>query len=180
MDRMGITNYTNTNDWFYIVPAAILVDTIVIFLTKYAGPKPYFKVEALDEWYKRFGLAAVGADVLSLLIGIAAARYIYTALNLKPDLFLFLLVVILFQLCHDLFFYIAVIRQLPAGKNEMIDVFKAYGQENGGKILVADSLMMIGTALSANILKSIPNHITVSTLLLTLYSLCFILYTPKV
>ena len=61
----------------------------------------------------------------------------------------------------------------------MIDVFKAYGQENGGKILVADALMMIATALLSVTLKSIPNHITVSTLLLTLYSLCFILYTPK-
>ena len=176
---MGITNFTTTADWFYIVPAAILVDTVVIFLTKYAGPRPYFKVDALDEWYKRFGLAAVGADVLSLLIGIAAARYIYTALNLKPSLLLFLLVVVLFQLCHDIFFYVAVITKLPSGKNEMIDVFKAYGQENGGKILVADALMMIATALVSVTLKSIPNHITVSTLLLTLYSLCFILYTPK-
>ena len=133
----------------------------------------------LDEWYKRFGLAAVGADVLSLLNGIAAARYIYTTLNLKPSLLLFLLVVVLFQLCHDIFFYVAVITKLPSGKNEIIDVFKAYGQENGGKILVADALMMIATALVSVTLKSIPNHITVSTLLLTLYSLCFILYTPK-
>ena len=176
---MDISNYKTTSDWIFITTAAILVDTVVIFLTKYAGQDPYFKVESLDNWYKQFGIFAVAADVLSLMIGIAAARYIYSATGLKWSPLFFILAVVLFQFCHDVFFFLAVIRQLPAGKNGMIDVFAAYARENGGKILVADSLMMISTAAAAMFLKAAPNHITVSTLLVTLYSLCFIMFTPR-
>ena len=75
----NITNYRNTGDWFYLVPAAFLVDLVVILLAKYPGAQPFFKVGALNEWYDKFGLAAVGSDVTSALIGTMFARYIYTA-----------------------------------------------------------------------------------------------------
>jgi hypothetical protein len=171
-----ITNYKNLGDWFYLVPAVLLVDFLVILMAKYPGTNPFFKVTALNDWYKRFGIAAVGADVLSILIGIMAARYIYTYLGLKGPLF-FLLVLVLFQLCHDLFFYLCVILPIPQGHNEMIDVFKAYGRENGAKILGADALMMIASVLIGAFLKGVPNHYTVATSLVTLYSLCYALYT---
>ena len=59
----------------------------------------------------------------------------------------------------------------------MIDVFKDYAAENGGKILPADSLLMIGGVVGSMILKGLPTHINAMTLIITLYSLCFILYT---
>jgi hypothetical protein len=174
----NITNYKNLGDWFYLIPAAFVVDFIVVITSKYPGKTPLFSQPniALNEWYNRFGIAAVGADVLSALIGIMVARYIYTYLGLKGP-WLFLLVIILFQLCHDLFFYFFVILPIPQGHNQMIDVFKAYGKETGPQILVADALILIGTALIGSFLKSIPDHYTVATSFVTLYSLCYALYT---
>lgn len=173
----SITDYRVVNDWFYITIAAIIVDTVVIFLTKYAPKEPYFGIKSLDDWYTRFGILAVGADVLSLMIGIGFARYIYTSAGFKSSFVFFLLTVILFQLCHDIFFFLAVIAPMTRGHNEMIDVFKDYAAENGGKILAADALLMFGGVVGAMILKGLPTHINVMTLIITLYSLCFILYT---
>jgi hypothetical protein len=175
----SITDYKVVSDWFYIMTAAIIVDTITIinFKTKLVPNDGLFGIKALDDWYRRFGIFAVGADVLSLMIGIGFARYIYTSAGFKGSLSFFLLIVILFQFCHDLFFFLAVIAPMPRGQNEMIDVFKDYAAENGGKILGADALMMIGVALGSMVLKGLPAHINMMTLIITLYSLCFILYT---
>ena len=174
----NITNYNNTNDWWYLVPAVFLIDLIVIFLAKYPGKNPYFKIDTLDKWYNEFGIFAVGSDVLSILIGIMVARYIYTALGLQGPLY-FIGALVLFQLFHDLFFYFFVVVPMPTGHNKMIDVFKEYGIENGPKILVADALMMVSSVLVGSLLKSLPDHFTVATAFLTLYSLCYVVFTRK-
>lgn len=174
----NITNYKNIADWFYLVPAVTLVDFLVIVLAKYPGENPFVKVESLNEWYDKFGIFAVGSDILSILIGVLVARYIYTLSGLKNPVF-FLVILILFQLAHDLFFYVAIIQQLPVGHNQMIDVFKSYGKENGARILMADSAMMLGSVLLASYLKSVSADITVSTFIITLYALCYIVYTRK-
>jgi hypothetical protein len=173
---MDITNYKNIGDWFYLVPAVLLVDVIVIFLTKYPGINPSFKVTSLNEWYTKFGLSAVASDVLSILLGLMVTRYIYTSMNLKNPL-LFLLILVLFQLAHDIFFYTQVIVKLPKGHNQMIDVFKSYADENGAKVLVADATMMVSSAVLASLLKSSEGHVTIATLLITLYSMTYVIYT---
>lgn len=174
----NIANYNQNGDWFYLVIGAIVVDFIVIVLAKYPGLNPYFKVTALNEWYDRFGVLAAISDIGSALIGIAAARYIYTLANFKGSL-LFIVCIIAFQLFHDIFFYLAVILKLPKGENQMIDVFKSYAAENGGKILVADALILLGTAGIGSFLKSLPAHYTVSTGLLATYAMTYTLYTKR-
>ena len=173
---MDITNYKNIGDWFYLVPAVLVVDVIVIFLSKYPGNNPTFKVNSLNEWYTKFGLSAVASDVLSILLGLMVTRYIYTTLNLKNPL-LFLLILVLFQLAHDIFFYTQVILKLPKGHNQMIDVFKSYADENGAKVLVADAAMMVSSAVLASLLKSSQGHVTIATLLISLYSMTYLIYT---
>ena len=173
---MDITNYKNIGDWFYLVPAVLVVDVIVIFLSKYPGNNPTFKVNSLNEWYTKFGLSAVASDVLSILLGLMVTRYIYTTLNLKNPL-LFLLILVLFQLAHDIFFYTQVILKLPKGHNQMIDVFKSYADENGAKVLVADAAMMVSSAVLASLLKSSQGHVTIATLLISLYSMTSLIYT---
>ena len=174
----NITNYNQNGDWFYLVIGAIVVDFIVIVLAKYPGPDPYFKVRALNEWYDRFGVLAAISDITSALIGFGAARYIYTWASFKGSL-LFAACIIAFQLFHDAFFYLAVILKLPKGENQMIDVFKSYAAENGSKILVADALILLGTAGIGSFLKSLPAHYTVSTGLLSIYAMTYILYTKR-
>lgn len=171
-----LTNYKNIDDWFFLVPAAIIIDFVVIVLGKYPGKDPYFKVNSLNTWYDRFGIFANISDITSALIGIAGARYIYTLLGLK-NIFYFFLILLLFQAGHDIFFYLAVILPVKEGENAMIDVFKSYAKENGAKILVADALIIFGTLFLATILKAAPRHYTVSATLVSLYALCYIMFT---
>jgi hypothetical protein len=173
---MNITNYKNIGDWFYLVPAVLVVDVIVIFLSKYPSNNPTFNVSSLNEWYTKFGLSAVASDVLSILLVFMVTRYIYTTMNLKNPL-LFLLILVLFQVAHDIFFYTQVILKMPEGHNQMIDVFKSYADENGAKVLVADAIMMVSSAVLASALKSSEGHVTIATLLITLYSMTYIIYT---
>jgi len=174
----NITNYNQTGDWFYLVVAAIVVDFAVVCMSKYPGPNPFFKVVALNDWYSRFGALAVLSDITSALIGISAARYIFTFAGFKGAL-AFIACIVGFQLFHDAFFYLAVIRPLPKGENEMIDVFKAYAAENGSKILGADALILLSTAVIGSFLKDIPFHSTVSVAWITIYAMTYILYTKN-
>ena len=174
----NITNYTNTGDWLYLVIGAIVVDVLVITMARYPGREPYFKVVALNKWYDRFGINAALGDITSALIGLAAARYIYTLAGFKGPL-MFLLAILLFQAFHDIFFYLAVILPLPAGENEMIDIFKAYAAENGAKILGADALILLASAAIGSFLKALPVHYTVSTGLVAIYALTYVFYTKR-
>jgi len=156
---MDISNITDSQDLVFIGTAAVI---------------------ALNDWYERFGFFAVAADIFSAMIGVVGARFLYTYLfksvmDWSP--LYFILCVVLFQVFHDLFFYFTTIKGLPRGHNEMIDVFQDYAKENGAKILVADAAIVIGTALGAMYLKSIPLHFVFISLLVALYALCFILFT---
>jgi hypothetical protein len=174
----NITDYKNNRDWFFILVAALVVEFVVIVFTRYAGTRPFFSVTALNHWYNKFGVLALGSDVFSVLIGVMGARYIYTLAGLQGSLY-FLLVLVAFQLAHDIFFYEAIIKPIPVGHNQMIDVFKNYAKENGAKILVSDALIVLATATGGSFLKSLPDHYTVATGFVTLYSLCYILYTKS-
>lgn len=173
---MSITNYYNQNDWFYLITAVFVVDVLGLFLARYPGQSPYFKVKTLNKWYDKFGIAAVGSDVLSILLGLLISRFIYTAAGLKNELYFFPILLIV-QLIHDSIFYFLVIKPLPKGINEMIDVFKEYADENGTKVLGSDALIMAFSALIGSLLKSLPDHLTVATIFVTLYALSYILFT---
>jgi hypothetical protein len=174
----NIANFNNNADWLYLIVAVILVDLVVILLARYPGRQPYFKVGALNDWYDRFGVVAVLGDLLSLLIGLAGARYIYTLAGFSGPL-MFVAAILIFQAAHDIFFYTAIIRQMPSGANGMIDVFKAYAIENGAKIMAADALMLLASAAVASGLKSLPLHYTVSTGLVATYAMTYTLHTKR-
>jgi hypothetical protein len=173
-----ITNYRFNGDWLFLITATILVDYAVILMARYPGRDPVFKVGALNEWYDRFGLVAAICDVGSLLIGLAAARYIYTLGGFSGAL-MFLICIVGVQLLHDILFYRMIIRPATAGQNEMIDVFKSYAAENGTKILVADAAMLIASAAVASVLKALPTHYTVSVAIVTVYAMTYIFYTKR-
>ena len=165
-----------TSDWFYLIPAAIFVDIIAVFLSRYPGEDPYFKVESLNLWYDKFGIFALTSDITSILIGIAISRLIYTSLGLKNIIYFFIILLI-FQVCHDMFFYLAVILQVKEGENQMIDVFKLYSKENGAKILGADALLIFSTVFLGFFLKMIPYNYTILFTLVTLYACSYIMFT---
>ncbi len=180
MQLGDITDYTEIADWGYILLAILIIDLIVLFLTKYF---PDLLGKNLNVWYEKFGFMAVVADVFIIAIGFALARYAYKyyqPVDLNGfNIWLFLGLLVGIQLLHDIFFYLFVIKPIPKGHNRMMDVFKDYAASGGGKILVADAAMMVGSAVIAMALKEAPTHITALVGLFAVYTLPYILETTN-
>jgi len=153
------------------------VDFIVMVITKVLpGQHLSFlpPTGALKLWYDKFGVAAVAADVFSLMLGVLVATLLF------PNAYGLALVVaaIFVQLLHDVFFYLIVIRGLPQGQNSMIDVFKSYADEGGFTILFADSLMIMFTVLLAELNDLVlPYRVIALEAILGMYALIYITYT---
>jgi hypothetical protein len=171
-----ISNFREVSDLLYIFFGILTVDVIVLFLTR------YYKVGGvyLNEWYDKFDLLAVLADVMIILIGFLIARYLYTIyfyekFGWSPIYFMILLVVV--QAIHDIIFYFGVIKPIPEGHNQMMDVFKRYADELGGVVIGGDALLMIFSALFAMIYKSISVDKFYTINSLVVYALPYILFT---
>jgi hypothetical protein len=171
-----LSNFNSNSDWFYIILAGLIVDYVAVFFAKYPGPSPYFKVDALNDWYTKFGAVAVASDVLGMYIGIFVARFVYTYFKFNNWIY-FIGILLAFQLFHDGFFYYAVIKPFPKGHNQMIDVFKNYANENGAKILFVDGLMLVSTMFIASGLASMSTSNVIGLYFLKLYAFTYILYT---
>jgi hypothetical protein len=177
-----IGNYSNMKDLVFIVIAVLAVDVAVIFLTRFF---PDVFGSNLNRWYDLFGLNAVIADVMIIVIGFIIARYVYTGYiknkfaEGKWSPLWFTGTIVATQLVHDLAFYYGVITQVPRGHNAMMDVFKDYAASGGGKILVGDALMVIVSVALSMFLKPLAPHIVASFGSLVLYALPYILYTKQ-
>jgi hypothetical protein len=172
----NVGNYKANEDWWFFIPAIIFVDTVIVFLARFM---PQTFGIPVNQWYDEFGLAAVLSDVTIIAIGIAIARYIYTAFFMEQEgwsIWYFIGLAVLIQLVHDLAFAFGIVAKIPKGHNSMIDVFKAY-VEGGPKILLVDSLMVAGSIGLAAFMKGQDYHYTVSLSLVTLYALSYILFT---
>jgi len=171
----SICNFDNHSDYWYILPAILFIDLVVIIISRYF---PSVFGRTINVWYNKFGLGAVISDVFIIAIGFMIARWIYTRFlskkfGMNPALFIGLLVLV--QLIHDLLFYVGAIVPIPRGANQMIDVFKDYANENGAKILGADAGMMIGSALVASLLKNSPSGFYEAFTIGTIYLLPYFL-----
>ena len=175
-----ISNPSNVSDFFYILLAVLFVDVLVIFLTRFY---PELFGRNLNRWYDLFGLNAVIADVLVIVLGFVIARYLYKYviapkfLNNRWSPLAFTGTAIGVQIIHDLLFYFLVIQNVPRGQNLMMDVFKDYAASSGAKAVIGDSVMIIGATLLAIVLKSQPTNIVASIGLATSYAIPYILYT---
>ena len=160
-----------------IAVAVLIVDLIVIFLERFF---PGFWGSTINVWYDRFGLSAVIADVLIIILGILLAQYLYRTF-IKPtygwNVYAFSALVVAIQVVHDMLFYVGVILPLPKGHNAMMDVFKTYADRGGGKVVLADTGMMLGSVAIASALASMHPQMTVFSGVLAAYAVPFILTT---
>jgi len=124
-------------NWIPLLTATAWVDFAVIVLSKLL---PLTK--SLNVWYAKFGMSAVGADVLIIVLGIALAKLLVPAAHG----WLLVQISVAIQLIHDVLFY-GLILAIPSGHNAMIDIFKSYAAEGGWKILAADSAMVASSVL---------------------------------
>ena len=109
----------------------------------------------------KFGLGALLADVLSLMLFFIIAKFIYPFLFKQYNLLYFLVLIVGVQTTHDILF--GLFLDQYTGKSEILNVFKGYKKELGYRILIADSLMTISTALLEKFLA--PNLVLTLVLL---------------
>jgi hypothetical protein len=155
--------------WTSLLTATAWVDFAVIILSKV-----FPLTKTLGTWYSKFGVVAVGSDILIIVLGIALAMLLFPGIsgwNLVA-------VSVGIQIVHDVLFYIGVIRGVPAGQNAIIDLFKQYAAEGSWKIIVADSAMVAASVLLMEYLENnLPADITRFLGVLAAYSLLYIIYT---
>ena len=167
-----ISNINDNTDLLYIITAVVIVDMIVILIardTKLFGKN-------INQWYDKFGITAVILDVLIIVIGFIITRYLFNVIELDFSPELFILVALTVQVIHDSALYEFVIKPYPAGNNQVIDVYKAYANENGHYIILGDSAMVLSSAVLAMYLKNKPMHETTTLLIVGLYIIPYFLY----
>lgn len=118
-----------------LLNAALLTELVVILLSIYV-----FKSKTLTQWYREFGIGAVIADVLILVLVVWLAHFLY-----QGNLFITACIAVGLQLTHDMLFG-AFIQQYH-GTSPIFNVFKGYTKENGAYILVADAALVLSTVL---------------------------------
>jgi hypothetical protein len=156
-------------NWIPLFTAVAWVDFAVIVLSKF-----FPLTKALGTWYADFGMVAVGADVLIIVLGIALAMLVF------PGISGWALVStsVIIQVVHDVLFYLLVIQGVPAGQNAIIDLFKKYAAEGSWKIILADSAMVASSVL---LMEALDNNLLDNQIaflgVLAVYSLLYIIYT---
>lgn len=167
-----ISQFDNTEDYLPIITAILIVDIIGIVLT-FANIIPS---SLLKRWYQTYLLSAVLADVIIIFIGFIIARAIYYYVFDTFTILNFIIVLLMVQIFHDIFFYF-VILAIPRGTNSMIDMFKDYADEISYYAIIGDSAMMIVSALIAGYLANFDANSNIILLAFNVYILQFILYT---
>ena len=170
----NIIQFNNISDYLQIITAALIVDMIVLSRVVFG----YINIKSLNQWYNKFGLFAIIADVLSIVIGIILARFIYPFIFSQYSLLLFIILTCIIQISHDLLFAV-FFYQVPRNKSLILDVFKDYGKEVGFTIILADALMIISTILLGTYLANLNTNSVIIILLVSLYILPYLLFSIK-
>lgn len=163
------------NHPLHIILAVVIVDIIAMVFARnqMAG-------RVINEWYDQFTFGAFVADIASICFGIFLSLFLFKHVFPKNAFtpVNFIVCVVIIQLLHDLLFSL-VIRSYPVKRNRMMDLFKSYMNENSWKILLVDSMMMVGSvALIYFLLKSELTNLTIYGLLaFALYFSQFLIYS---
>jgi hypothetical protein len=110
------------------------------------------------------------------VIGIIIVRTIYPLIFSKFSILFFVGLAVIVQLIHDLSFA-QMLNMIPKGRSMMMDTFKAYGEEMGGLILIADALMIAGTSILGSLLASSSLNTNIIVLIVAMYLVPYFIYT---
>jgi len=167
----NIADFSNTNVYLPLFNAVLITDLFVIFLSNIG----VIKSQVLRQWYSKYNLSAVIADVLIILIGLIITRAIYYYVFDSFSILKFIILAVLVQITHDILFYV-LFSNIPRGVNKMIDTFKDYATDVSYKAILADSGMMIMSCLIAFYLVNKNTNTNIIVLISFVYLLPYLLY----
>jgi hypothetical protein len=158
-------------DYLSLIIGALVTDMFVMILFL----QGIFKSKYFVEWYRKFGLGAVLADVTIIMLVIIVTYFIYSFLFTKFYLLPFVLLAVFIQIIHDLLFGYFI--SYSDSKSPILTIFKLYAKEHEFAIIFADSLMIISTILIMFLMKNLLTNLKLFILTLALYILTFLLYS---
>jgi len=167
----NIANFSNTNDYLPLLNGILITDLFVIMCLN----MKLIKSVVLKEWYGKYNLSAVIADILIILIGLIIVRAIYYYVFDTFSIIKFISLAVLVQVIHDVLFYL-FFKNVPRGMNMMLDTFKDYANEMSYKAVLADSGMMILASLIASFLAGKTLNTNIIVLVVFVYLLPYFLY----
>jgi len=144
-----VANYNNNFEYLPLLTSNLYADLLIIFIT-FSGLLGTGKSwNILSNWYKKYRLSAMIADILIGVLYLMAARYVMHAYKLKLDLFQFGILAVAIQLFFDFAFYL-LFSAIPRGKNDMLDMFKSWAKYAQLDALWGDSiLVLVGVIVSS-------------------------------
>jgi len=167
----NIANFSNTKDYLPLFNGVLITDLFVIMCLN----MKLIKSVVLKEWYGKYNLSAVIADILIILIGLIIVRAIYYYVFDTFSIIKFISLAVLVQVIHDVLFYL-FFKNVPRGMNMMLDTFKDYANEMSYKAVLADSGMMILASLIASFLAGKTLNTNIIVLVVFVYLLPYFLY----
>lgn len=171
---MDISHFNNIKDYLPIISGATLTDLFVILLLNLG----VIKSNELKKWYLQYGLSAVIADVLIIVVGVIITRFLYYRIFSSYCLLWFILLAVIIQLTHDSLFTV-LFNSIPRGSSKIMDTFKDYANEMGVGILFADLLMVVMTILLATYFSSFDLNSNIIILIVSLYLVPYVLNSVK-
>ena len=135
---------------------------------------------SLNAFFDTFGLEGFLATMFLILIFMQLARWVYTVFytaggKREWSPFIFVCIVLLTQVVHDIFFYYGVIDKVPYGENSLVDSLKRYVTENGGQSMGGHAAFLILVSVLSMIFKEISGVLRIFISCLSLYLLPFLI-----
>ena len=166
------TNYDNKFEYLPIITANIYADLFIIFAT---FTRVYYKILTLEDWYKKYRLSAMIADILIGVLYILLGRYLVYTLKLNVGLTAFALLCVVIQVIFDFLFYL-LFTLVPLGTNNMLDFFKGYAKEVGVNALFGDSVLVILAVVISGLLNARSFDTNIVFLILSIYLTPYFIY----
>ena len=175
LSNMGIkptSNFLNDSELLPIVTANLWVDLVIIFI---AMSGLIYTGKTLKLWYKKYRLSAIIADMFSIIVGMILLRYIVYKLNIKVNLFTFILLGIGLCVIHDILFYL-LFKNIPKGYNHMLDFFKDYAKDLGSTAIIGDVILVINAIILSALLNTKSKKTNIISLFIGIYLIPYIIY----
>jgi hypothetical protein len=174
-----VGDYTDVGDLIPFASASLVGLDIGLLLSRFAGLGGL----SANAYFDTLGLEGVLATLTLLFLVFQLSRWIYTTVYMgKPwSPFVFVCILIAIQAIHDLIVSFGVLKNIPAGKNEMVDLLKRYAVENGSRALTGHMAILIVIGVLSMILKESSTVFVFLVTAIAAYALCFLLTTvgPK-
>jgi hypothetical protein len=172
MNVKPTTNYSDFFEYVPIITANIYADLFIIFIT---FTKLYYDSPSMEQWYKKYRLSAMTADILIGVLYMLLGRYLVSVSGIKVGLTAFAAICVGIQLILDYLFYI-FFTIIPKGSNNMLDYFKGYAKEVGVNALTGDSTLVIFAVIASALLNQQSRDTNIVFLILSVYLAPFFIY----